>query len=62
MTERVVVIGAGFAGVEVAKGLGAAGVPVTLVDKQNSRRLVVTIEQIQQSIAINLHTADVEAI
>jgi len=35
MTERVVVIGAGFAGVEVAKGLGAAGVPVTLVDKQN---------------------------
>lgn len=35
MTERVVVIGAGFAGVEVAKGLGAAGVPVMLVDKQN---------------------------
>lgn len=35
MTERVVVIGAGFAGVAVAKGLGAAGVPVTLVDKQN---------------------------
>jgi len=35
MTERVVVIGAGFAGVAVEKGLGAAGVPVTLVDKQN---------------------------
>src|ERR1051325_792315 len=35
MTERVVVIGAGFAGVAVAKGLGAAGVPLTLVDKQN---------------------------
>ena len=35
MSERVVVIGAGFAGVEVAKGLGAAGVPVTLVDRQN---------------------------
>jgi len=35
MTEKVVVIGAGFAGVEVAKGLGAAGVPVTLVDKEN---------------------------
>ncbi len=39
-----------------------AGWEGTLVDKQNSRRLVVTIEQIQQSIAINLHTADVEAI
>jgi NADH dehydrogenase len=35
LSERVVVIGAGFAGVEVAKGLGAAGVPVTLVDRQN---------------------------
>ncbi|HEY2885685.1 MAG TPA: NAD(P)/FAD-dependent oxidoreductase [Rhizomicrobium sp.] len=35
MTEKVVVIGAGFAGVAVAKGLGAAGIPVTLVDRQN---------------------------
>jgi NADH dehydrogenase len=35
MSEKVVVIGAGFAGIEVAKGLGAAGVPVTLVDRQN---------------------------
>jgi NADH dehydrogenase len=35
VSERVVVIGAGFAGIEVAKGLGAAGVPVTLVDRQN---------------------------
>ena len=39
-----------------------AGLEGTLLDKQNARRLVVTIEQIQQSIAINLHTADVEAI
>ena len=35
MTEKVVVIGAGFAGVAVAKGLGAAGVPTTVVDRQN---------------------------
>ena len=39
-----------------------AGWEGTLIDKQNSRRLVVTIEQIQQSVAINLHTADVEAL
>jgi NADH dehydrogenase len=32
---RVVVIGAGFAGIEVARGLGRAGVPVTLIDRQN---------------------------
>ena len=33
--NRVIVIGAGFAGIEVARGLGAAGVPVTLIDRQN---------------------------
>ncbi|HWA30190.1 MAG TPA: NAD(P)/FAD-dependent oxidoreductase [Rhizomicrobium sp.] len=32
---RVVVIGAGFAGIEVARGLGRAGIPVTLIDRQN---------------------------
>ena len=32
---RVVVIGAGFAGIEVARGLGAAGIAVTLIDRQN---------------------------
>jgi NADH dehydrogenase len=33
--DRVVVVGAGFAGIEVARGLGAAGIPVTLIDRQN---------------------------
>src|SRR5260370_2926660 len=33
--DRIVVIGAGFAGVEVARGLGAAGLSVTLIDRQN---------------------------
>jgi transcription antitermination factor NusG len=37
-----------------------AGWEGTLIEKQNSRRLVVTIEQIQQSMSINLHSADVE--
>ena len=32
---HVVVVGAGFAGIEVARGLGAAGVHVTLIDRQN---------------------------
>jgi len=32
---RVVVIGAGFAGIEVARALGRANIPVTLVDRQN---------------------------
>jgi NADH dehydrogenase len=32
---HVVVVGAGFAGVQVARALGAAGVDVTLVDRQN---------------------------
>jgi NADH dehydrogenase len=34
-STRVVVLGAGFAGIEVAGGLGAAGVRVTLIDRQN---------------------------
>lgn len=33
--DRVVVVGAGFAGLEVAKELGKAGIPVVLVDRQN---------------------------
>jgi NADH:ubiquinone reductase (H+-translocating) len=32
---RVVVVGAGFAGLEVARHLGAAGVPVVLIDRTN---------------------------
>jgi transcription antitermination factor NusG len=34
----------------------------TLLEKQNSRRLVVNMDQIMQSFAINLHSADVEPI
>jgi transcription antitermination factor NusG len=34
----------------------------TLVEKQNSRRLVITIEQIMKAVAINIDGADVEAI
>ena len=30
-----IILGAGFAGIEVARGLGAAGLPVTLIDQQN---------------------------
>jgi NADH dehydrogenase len=33
--RRVVIIGAGFAGIEAARGLGAAGISVTLIDRQN---------------------------
>lgn len=33
--DRIVVVGAGFAGIEVARGLGAAGLSVTLIDRQN---------------------------
>jgi NADH dehydrogenase len=35
VANRVVVIGAGFAGIEVARGLGRARIPVTLIDRQN---------------------------
>lgn len=34
----------------------------TLVEKQNSRRLVITIEQIMKAVAINIDGTDVEAI
>jgi len=34
-TDHVVVVGAGFAGIEAARGLGRAGIPVTLIDRQN---------------------------
>jgi len=34
----------------------------TLSEKQNSRRLVITIEQIMKAVAINIDGADVEAI
>jgi NADH dehydrogenase len=33
--ERIVIVGAGFAGIEVARGLGAAGINATLLDRQN---------------------------
>jgi NADH dehydrogenase len=33
--ERVLILGAGFGGLEVAKRLGAAGVRTTIVDRQN---------------------------
>lgn len=33
--QHVVIIGAGFAGVQVARGLGGAGVRATLLDRQN---------------------------
>jgi transcription antitermination factor NusG len=39
-----------------------AGWEGMLVEKQNSRRLVVTVEQIMQSVTINIHNADVEPI
>ena len=32
---HVVIVGAGFAGLEAAKALGRAGIDVTLVDRQN---------------------------
>jgi NADH:ubiquinone reductase (H+-translocating) len=33
--DHVVVIGAGFAGIEVARGLGRAGIRTTIIDRQN---------------------------
>jgi transcription antitermination factor NusG len=39
-----------------------AGWDGILVEKQNSTRLVITVEQIMKSVAINLHGADVEPI
>jgi NADH:ubiquinone reductase (H+-translocating) len=34
-TKRVVIVGAGFAGIEVARALGRANISVTLIDRQN---------------------------
>jgi transcription antitermination factor NusG len=34
----------------------------TLIEKQNAQRLVISVEQIRKSVAINLHGADVEAV
>ncbi|HLI62394.1 MAG TPA: UpxY family transcription antiterminator [Terriglobales bacterium] len=39
-----------------------AGWEGTLVEKQNAQRLVISVEQIMRSVAINLHGADVEAV
>ena len=33
--KPTVILGAGFAGIEVARALGAAGLPVVLIDRQN---------------------------
>ena len=33
--KRIVIVGAGFAGLEVARGLGNAPCDVTLIDRQN---------------------------
>lgn len=37
-----------------------AGCEGTLIEKQNSVRLVISVDQIMKSVAINLHGADVE--
>jgi len=39
-----------------------AGWDGTLVEKQNSCRLVIAIDQILRSVAVNLHGADVESL
>ena len=39
-----------------------AGYEGVLLQKQNSFRLVVSVEQIMKSVAINIHGADVEAV
>jgi len=39
-----------------------AGWEGILVEKQNGARLVITVEQIMKSVAINLHGADVEPV
>ncbi len=39
-----------------------AGWEGTLVEKQNAQRLIINVEQIMKSVAINLHGADVEAV
>lgn len=39
-----------------------AGCEGILVEKKNSARVVVTIDQIMQAFAINIHLADIEAV
>ncbi len=39
-----------------------AGWEGVLVEKQNGARLIIAVEQIMKSVAINLHGADVEPI
>ncbi len=39
-----------------------AGWEGILVEKQNGARLVITVEQIMKSVAINIHRADVEPV
>lgn len=39
-----------------------AGWEGTLAEKQNAQRLIINVEQIMKSVAINLHGADVEAV
>ena len=34
-STNIVIIGAGFAGIEVARALGRANIPATLIDRQN---------------------------
>lgn len=42
----VVIVGAGFAGLACAKALGAAGVPATLIDRQNYHLFVPLLYQV----------------
>ncbi len=39
-----------------------AGWQGTLVERKNSARVVVTVDQIMQSVAINVHLVDIEAV
>jgi transcription antitermination factor NusG len=39
-----------------------AGWEGTLVEKCNARRLIITVDEIMKSVAINLHGADVETV
>ncbi len=39
-----------------------AGWEGTLLEKCNARRLIITVDQIMKSVAINLHGADVETV
>ena len=48
--KRVVVIGAGFAGIEVARGLGGSRADVILVDKQNYHLFQPLLYQVATSV------------